>query len=374
MKKSNYVMKVMFLSVLFMFSCSDDLIESSEDLELKEKTNVTDESQSERNAIAYHYSSGSSSNKTKFYFADVDGDGIDDKIYWKYDKYGGDLRVFDGGYSLSLQNNYTWFSQNGVHNSGSSSDNTKFYFADVSGDGKADKIYWKNNSYGGDIRVFLATNGGNFSTSAIHSSGSSSTKTKYYFADVNGDGRADKIYWKRDKYGGDVRVFLATNGGNFSTSAVHSSGSTSSVTKLYFADVNGDGKADKIYWKRDKYGGDIRVFLATGGGNFSTTAIHSSGSISSDTKFYFSDIDGDGDADKIYWKYNKYGGDIYVYTSYFSEPLNPTNNFSNGPISAFGSNNTGGTNIYFSNLDNIGGMDKIEWHVNDHSGDLFITR
>ena len=88
------------------------------------------------------------------------------------------------------------------------------------------------------------------------SSGSISIKTKFYFSDVNGDGKSDKIYWKYDKYGGDIRVFLATTNGEFSTSAVQVSGSSSTKTKFYFSDVNGDGKSDKIYWKYDKYGGE----------------------------------------------------------------------------------------------------------------------
>ena len=86
----------------------------------------------------------------------------------------------------------------------------------------------------GNIRTFLASSNGGFSSSAIHSSGSISTKTKFYFSDVNGDGKSDKIYWKYDKYGGDIRIFLATTNGEFSTSAVQVSGSNSSKNEILF--------------------------------------------------------------------------------------------------------------------------------------------
>jgi VCBS repeat protein len=346
----------MFL--LAISSCTNEEIDvadvqdqSVENLELKvAKLNV--------NASAVH-SSGSTSSKTKFYFADVTGDGKADKIYWKYDKYGGDIRVFSG---TSTGN----FSSAGVHSSGSTSNKTKFYFADVTGDGKADKIYWKYDKYGGDIRVFAATGSGNFSTTAVHSSGSVSTNTIYYFADISGDGKADKIYWNNIKYNGDLRVFnsnsssgsFSTTAGNYSGSTdyrtefyfayinadsyvdkiswnwsdplvnnVHvsygsisgfsggfsSSGSSSDKTKFYFADVNG-GPDDKIYWKYDKYGGDMRYFTTTTiNYTFFTTAVQGPGSSSNVTEHYFADINGDGEDDRIYWKRDKYSGDIRVF-------------------------------------------------------------
>ncbi len=100
-------------------------------------------------------------------------------------------------------------------------------------------------------------------TPIIDNIGSHSTKTVFYFSDVNGDGKSDKIYWNRDAFSGAVRVFLATSGGNFSsTPIIDNIGSHSTKTVFYFSDVNGDGKSDKIYWNRDAFSGAVRVFLA----------------------------------------------------------------------------------------------------------------
>ena len=85
---------------------------------------------------------------------------------------------------------------------------------------------------------------------------SKSDNTQYYFADVNGDQMADKIYWNRNYHPsghpkGVVKVFLADGTGKFH-SAVYNKGGWSDHedTHFYFADVNGDQKADKIYWNR----------------------------------------------------------------------------------------------------------------------------
>lgn len=96
----------------------------------------------------------------------------------------------------------------------------------------------------------------------VENSGSRNSRTNFYFADVDGDGKADKIYWNKDISDGHLRVSLATGGGKFNERYSTSIGSGDSSTNFYFADVNGDGKADKIYWNTYFSGGQIRVYLA----------------------------------------------------------------------------------------------------------------
>ncbi len=297
---------------------------------------------------------GSVSSSTKFYFADINGDGMDDKIYWKYDKHNGDIRVALATGGGSFNTTY-------IHSSGSTSSSTKFYFADIDGDGKDDKIYWKYNKHDGDIRVALATGSGSFNTTYKHSSGSTSSSTKFYFADIDGDGKDDKIYWKYNKHSGDVRVALATGSGSFKTTYKHSSGSTSNSTKFYFADIDGNGMDDKIYWKYDKYSGDIRVALAIGAGSFKSTYAHSSGSTSTSTKFYFADIDGNGMDDKIYWKYDKYNGDTRVFLS------NSNGSFQVNEIQNAGSS-LSNTKIYYADIDGNQNIDRISWNYDELDG------
>jgi hypothetical protein len=160
----------------------------------------------------------------------------------------------------------------------------------VNGDGKADKLYWNYTVDGGQVRTYLATGSGNFSSSATLSAGSSNSSTKFFFVDVNGDGKADKLYWNYTVDGGQVRLYLATTNGNFNSSCGFSEGSTNSSTRFYFADVTGDGKADKIYWNPTVNGGHVRVYISNGSG-FGSTCLYIAGSNSNSTNFYFANVD-----------------------------------------------------------------------------------
>ncbi len=76
---------------------------------------------------------------------------------------------------------------------------------------------WKSRSYlagtpqlnSGHTLVYLATSGGNFSATAVDNpeGTSAGTTTLYNFADVNGDGKADKIYWNSTFDDGHYRVY-----------------------------------------------------------------------------------------------------------------------------------------------------------------------
>jgi|GEM_PF-4948047 len=248
---------------------------------------------------------GSISTNTKFYFADVNGDGMDDRIFWRYDAAGGQLLI-------QLATGGGQFSTNTIYQSGSTYSYTNFYFADVNGDGMADKIYWRYNAASGQLQIQLATGNGQFSTSIISQSGSTSSNTKFYFTDVNGDGKDDRVYWNYSASSGQLQIQLATGGGQFSTSTIYQTGSTYSYTNFYFADVNGDGMNDKIYWRYNAAGGKLQIELATGGGQFSTSTISQTGSTYSYTNFYFADVNGDGKADKIYRRYDAAFGNFLI--------------------------------------------------------------
>ena len=248
---------------------------------------------------------GSTSSDTKFYFADVNGDGMDDRIYWNYNASSGQLQI-------QLATGGGQFSTSTISQTGSTYSYTNFYFADVNGDGMADKIYWRSNAAGGKLQIQLATGNGQFSTSTISQSGSTYSNTKFYFTDVNGDGKDDRIYWNYTASNGQLQIQLATGGGQFSTNTIYQSGSTSSDTKFYFADINGDGMNDKIYWNYNAASGQLLIQLATGGGQFSSSTIYQTGSAYSYTNFYFADVNGDGKADKIYRRYDAAFGNILI--------------------------------------------------------------
>ncbi|WP_246858866.1 FG-GAP-like repeat-containing protein [Chitinophaga sp. XS-30] len=308
----------------------------------------------------------SASANTNFYFADINGDGKNDKIYWN--------RTFDDGKTrVFLSNGNGTFASGAVtHAAGASTvSTTRYYFADVDGDGKADQIRWDPTQNSGRTQVYLATTNGNFSATAVSNPEGTSqgSTTIFHFADVNGDGKADKIYWNSTFDNGHTRVYLATSGGSFSGSVVSGAegASTTAGTTFYYADVNGDGRADKILWHPSLNSGKTMVYLSDGDGTFTaSSAFSNSGATSglSSTKFYFADVNGDGRADKIYWNPGNYLGEPKIY---YSE----TTNAFKGPIySLRGTSQSANTIYYYSDISGDGKADKIRWNYGEYTGEL----
>ncbi|WP_005034643.1 Ig-like domain repeat protein [Holophaga foetida] len=109
---------------------------------------------------------------------------------------------------------------------------------------------------------------------------------KLWYADVNGDGKVDQI--GRDK-GGLIHVNLS--GG---TSHWISSGTIGENTdRMLFGDVNGDGKADLVYTTR---GGVVHTALSDGTG-FGNTWASDAGLLDNSSGIRLADINGDGKSD-----------------------------------------------------------------------------
>ncbi|WP_280524872.1 fusidic acid esterase FusH [Streptomyces rubrogriseus] len=191
-------------------------------------------------------------NRDRTHSADVDGDGKADLVVLRSN---GDVvvhrnlgdsfapgRVMSGGWGLFV----TW------------KDLGRLYFADVNGDRKADMIVHTND---GNIEVRF--NHGTYWDQGTHWSGGwgrfidGSDLGRLYFADVDGDGKADMIVHTND---GNVEVRF--NHGTYWDQGTHWSGgwgrfvTWKDLGRLYFADVDGDRKADMIVHTND---GNVEV-------------------------------------------------------------------------------------------------------------------
>ncbi|NEA46373.1 VCBS repeat-containing protein, partial [Streptomyces sp. SID10815] len=129
----------------------------------------------------------------------------------------------------------------------------RLYFADVNGDGKADLIVHST-----DGKIAVRTNmGDHWNSGTDWSSGwgnflGQEGKGRLYFADVNGDGKADLIV-----HSTDGKIAVRTNMGTYWNSGTDWSSGWGNFLgqegkgRLYFADVDGDGKADLIVHSTD---------------------------------------------------------------------------------------------------------------------------
>jgi subtilisin-like proprotein convertase family protein len=194
--------------------------------------------------------------------------------------------------------------------------NYDVYYADVNGDGHTDLISRHKGT--GSVEVFRAYGNQKFFQYNQEWSYGWGTSYDLYFADVNGDDKADLI--GRNASTGDVNVFLST-GTSFSSGAPSGlwSYGWSSGYNLYFADVNGDGKKDLVsryFGPAQGLTGNIYVSLSTGTG-FASPTLWTYG-FSAGYDLYFADVTGDGKADLVaryYGPAQGLTGNVYVMAS-----------------------------------------------------------
>ena len=302
---------------------------------------------------------------TNFLFGDINGDGKKDKIFWRYNYNSGIPRVYlsDG--------NGSFVSPPVDHAAAASAlAGTKYYYADVDGDGKDDQILWDPAINGGKTTVYLATTNGNFSNTAIiNPEGLSGVAaTVFHFADINGDGMADKIFWRYNYSDGVPRVFFATGGGHFNNTYIASTASgisTVSGTNFFYSDINGDGKADRIVWHPTLNSGKPSVYLSNGDGTFTLSSTFTNTGLKSEvgtTIFQFADVNGDGLSDKIFWRSSYYLGRTAVNLAQanntFSETIFSLSSISTDP----------NTRFFYYDINGDGKADMLKWNYNEDGG------
>lgn len=165
------------------------------------------------------------------------------------------------------------------------------YFADVDGDGKADWI--RVSKATNEAWIALGRGRGQFDFWTKHVTAvGAGNQYAHFFADLNGDGKADWIQVNRSA--DDASVALATSAGdfNFWTSRIATNVAGNKWTHS-FADVNGDGKAD---WIRTSQTTGTIAYLSNGDGTFASKSLSQA---SPTAPHFFTDMNADGIADFV---------------------------------------------------------------------------
>ncbi|MFB7911885.1 FG-GAP-like repeat-containing protein [Kitasatospora sp. NPDC056076] len=183
------------------------------------------------------------------------------------------------------------------HHKGTEAGNGRVKWADFWGRGKDDYItigatgavtVWQNN--GGDGR-------GDWGSPVQVAAGITADPNRVRFADFDGDGLPDYIAVNPD---GSVHVYLnrgGDTGGGWQDMGTVATGVTTDLSRVRFADIDGDGRADYNVINAD---GSVTTYLNRGGdtgGGWQNIGISATGLTTDQSRVRFADLDGDGKAD-----------------------------------------------------------------------------
>jgi Big-like domain-containing protein len=245
-------------------------------------------------------------NSYRHYFADLNGDGKADWIQIAIGGNGGGVSMGTAG-APGIFTNGAWDYYNFNVGDGTS---YRHYFADLNGDGKADFIQVAAYGPNGGWISFSGASGvpGIFANGTVdYYSGNIGGANTYnhYFADLNGDGKADWIQILIPGNGGYVSMGTAGAPGIFTSGAwdyYNANVGDATSYRHYFADLNGDGKADWIQILVPGNGGYVSMgtagapgILTNGVWDYHSTNVGDATSY----RHYFADLNGDGKADWI---------------------------------------------------------------------------
>ncbi|WP_116199737.1 FG-GAP-like repeat-containing protein [Amycolatopsis circi] len=182
---------------------------------------------------------------------------------------------------------------------GLTTDPARVRFADFDGDGRADYLLLEPN---GAVIVYLNRGGdghGGWQSLGQVATGTTADPSRVWFADFDGDGRADYLTIGQN---GAVTAYLNRGGdgrGGWLGRGQVAGGTTTDVSSVRFADFDGDGRADYVTIAP---GGAVNAFFNRGGdeqGGWYSRGQVATGVTTDSSAVAFADFTGGGNADYL---------------------------------------------------------------------------
>ncbi|MFC5145833.1 FG-GAP-like repeat-containing protein [Streptomyces aureoversilis] len=192
----------------------------------------------------------------------------------------------------------TW-TDRGIIATGTGAPGNKVRFADINNDGKADYLVLEDN---GSVHAWTNNGGdgqGSWDDQGIIATGTGAPASKVRFADINGDRKADYLVLEDN---GSVHAWTNNGGdghGSWDDQGIIATGTGAPASKVRFADINGDRKADYLVLQDN---GAVHVWTNNGGdgnGSWIDQGLLVTRTPEPGTSIRFADINGDGRADHL---------------------------------------------------------------------------
>ncbi|MGK5732824.1 FG-GAP-like repeat-containing protein [Streptomyces sp. URMC 124] len=230
------------------------------------------------------------------------------------------------------------------------------YQVDINGDGKADYLVVEDN---GAVHAYVNNGGdgqGGWTDKGIIAKGTGAPGTKVRFADINGDRKADYLVLD-DK--GAVHAWTKNSDAedSWTDRGIIATGTGAPPGKVRFADINGDGKADYLVLDDN---GAVHAWTNNGGdghGDWTDQGRIATGTGAPAAKVRFADINGDRKADYLVLDDN---GAVHAWTNNGGDGhgdwINQGRIVSRTPVP--------GSGVHFSDIDGDGKADHLVVHDN----------
>ncbi|WP_181143771.1 FG-GAP-like repeat-containing protein [Streptomyces cinnamoneus] len=223
---------------------------------------------------------------------DINGDGKADYLVLDDD---GSVRAWANNSDDAKDD---WISQ-GVIATGTGAPASKIRFADIDGDHRTDYLVVDDR---GGIRAYINNSRvakDSWIDRGVIATGTGTVASKIRFADINADGKADYLVVEDN---GSVHAYVNNGGdtnGGWINRGVIATGTGAAGHKVRFADINADGKADYLVVEDN---GSVHAWINKSSGtkdDWQDRGVIPTGTGAPGHKVRFADINADGKADYL---------------------------------------------------------------------------